>query len=239
VSRTEDRTIFADSVASANSPQHSDLRDLGQPGSMALPLPLEGMLHDSGSSMKHLALLLAGFALSSATLHAQSSPGVPDSHRPPPGMCRIWIDGVPPTHQPAPTDCATAIRKRPMNARVVFGNDAPSGSQRSFAPVRPGQSNFAAPSSQIAPNGQSAPSTSHEEQDRIAQEHERQRIAAQREQQRVEAQRVHDEQEKRAVHHDAPPMQHGSQDHAAPSPRPRTEHQARPPRSSFSARRPR
>jgi hypothetical protein len=194
--------------------------------------------------MKHLALLLAGFALSTATLQAQSSSGVPDSHRPPPGMCRIWIDGVPPAHQPAPTDCATAIRKRPMNARVVFGNDASSGSQRDFTP-HPGQSNFVAPGAQSAPNPQGAPALSHEEQDRIVQrqEQERQRSAAQQEAQRVEAQRVeaqrvHDQQEKRA-HHDAPPTQHGNQDHAAPSPRPRTDHQARPPRPSYSARRPR
>lgn len=182
--------------------------------------------------MKHLALLLAGVALSSATLQAQSSSDVPDSHRPPPGMCRIWIDGVPPTHQPAPTDCATAIRKRPMNARVVFGIDARSGSPRTVAPDHPGQSNFVAPS---------APTVSHEEQGRIAQrqEQERQRIAAQQEQQRIEAQRVRDEQEKRAAHHDAPPTQHGNQDHAAPSPRPRSEHQPRPPHSSSSARRPR
>ena len=163
--------------------------------------------------MKHLALLITGLALSSAVLEAQGSPaGVPDSHRPPPGMCRIWIDGVPPAHQPAPTDCATAIRKRPMNARVVFGNDASSGSQRDFAP---------------------------QERQRSAAQQEAQREEAQRvEAQRVEAQRVHDQQEKRA-HHDAPPTQHGNQDHAAPSPRPRTDHQARPPRPSYSARRPR
>jgi hypothetical protein len=238
MSRSEDRTICAESVAPAKSLRHIYLRDQSQPGIMAFPLPLESVLHDSGSSMKHLALLLAGFALSSATLQAQSSSGVPDSHRPPPGMCRIWIDGVPPTHQPAPTDCATAIRKRPMNARVVFGNDAPSGSQRNFAPARPGQSNFA------APNTQGTLPMSHEEQDRVAQRQEQQRIAAQQEAQRIEAQRieaqrVHDEQAKRGAHHDAPPTQHGNQDHAAPSPRPRTDHQARPPRPSFSARRPR
>ena len=46
---------------------------------------------------------------------------VPDDHRPPPGMCRIWIDDVPAVRQPAPTDCSTAIRRRPPNARVVFG----------------------------------------------------------------------------------------------------------------------
>jgi hypothetical protein len=36
-------------------------------------------------------------------------------------MCRIWIDGVPPGRQPAPTDCPTAIRRKPPNARVIFG----------------------------------------------------------------------------------------------------------------------
>ena len=243
MSRTEDRTICAESVAPAKPLHYKHLHNHGEPGIVAFPLPLESVLHDSGSSMKHLALLLAGFALSSATLQAQSSSGVPDSHRPPPGMCRIWIDGVPPTHQPAPTDCATAIRKRPMNARVVFGNDAPSGSQRNFAPARPGQSNF------VAPNTQGAPAMSHEEQDRVAQRQEQQRIAAQQEArrieaqrieaQRIEAQRVQDEQAKRGAHHNAPPTQHGNQDHAAPSPRTRTDRQARPPRPSFSARRPR
>ena len=49
--------------------------------------------------------------------------GVPPGQMPPAGMCRIWIDGVPPGHQPAPTDCATAMRNRPSNARVIFGDD--------------------------------------------------------------------------------------------------------------------
>lgn len=46
---------------------------------------------------------------------------VPRQYMPPPGMCRIWLDGVPPGQQPAPTDCPTAIRKRPPNGRVIFG----------------------------------------------------------------------------------------------------------------------
>ncbi len=45
---------------------------------------------------------------------------VPRSHLPPPGMCRIWLDNVPPAQQPAPTDCASAVRNRPRNGRVVF-----------------------------------------------------------------------------------------------------------------------
>lgn len=70
-------------------------------------------------------------ALAAAPLGAQAwsggqqgNDGVPPGHRPPPGMCRIWIDGVPPGQQPAPTDCATAVRNRPANGRVIFGDDA-------------------------------------------------------------------------------------------------------------------
>jgi hypothetical protein len=46
---------------------------------------------------------------------------VPRGHLPPPGMCRIWIDGVPPGRQPAPTSCRTAVANRPANARVIWG----------------------------------------------------------------------------------------------------------------------
>jgi hypothetical protein len=38
-------------------------------------------------------------------------------------MCRIWLNGVPASRQPAPTDCATALRRRPPNARVIFGDE--------------------------------------------------------------------------------------------------------------------
>lgn len=50
------------------------------------------------------------------------------THQPPPGMCRIWINGVPAERQPAPTDCATAMRRRPSNARVIFGDEVRSKS---------------------------------------------------------------------------------------------------------------
>jgi hypothetical protein len=67
--------------------------------------------------------------LGAAPLMAQGkgkgNDGVPPGHRPVPGMCRIWIDGVPPGKQPAPTDCATAVSRRPANARVIFGDDTP------------------------------------------------------------------------------------------------------------------
>jgi hypothetical protein len=54
----------------------------------------------------------------------RNTDGVPPGQRPPSGMCRIWIDGVPPGHQPAPTDCRTAVRNRPANGRVIYGDDA-------------------------------------------------------------------------------------------------------------------
>ena len=227
VSRPEDRVISAEMDVSSKSMWHSQLRDSSNAASVALALPLEGVLRDSGSTMKHIAALLAGFALSAATLHAQSSSSnVPESHRPPPGMCRIWIDGVPPTHQPAPTDCATAIRKRPLNARVVFGSDAP-GNGRNVSAAQSRQSSFAAPN--VVP--------SREEQERAVQQQQQQQQQQQREaqeRQRVEAQRQREEQEKRANR--APPPR--TQERAAPAPRPHTEKPQRPPHSSFSGRRP-
>jgi hypothetical protein len=60
--------------------------------------------------------------------HAQrGGDDVPKAYRPPPGMCRIWLDKVPPKQQPAPTDCPTAVRNRPPNGRVLFGDDYVAG----------------------------------------------------------------------------------------------------------------
>jgi hypothetical protein len=62
-----------------------------------------------------------------ATPRAQQSPRrdqvVPPGFYPPAGMCRIWINGVPAAQQPAPTDCASAVRNRPANGKVLFGDD--------------------------------------------------------------------------------------------------------------------
>jgi hypothetical protein len=145
-------------------------------------------------------------------------------------MCRIWIDGVPPAHQPAPTDCATAIRKRPLNARVVFGSEAP-GNERNFNPAQSRQSNFSIPSS----------TPSHEDQDRAArqqqQQEQQQREAQAR--QRAEAQaRQREEEEKRAASHAPPSPPPRTQERATPQQRPRSEKPQRPPHSSFSTRRP-
>ncbi len=48
---------------------------------------------------------------------------VPREYQPPAGMCRVWVDGVPPAQQPAPTDCAAAVRNKPANGWVIYGED--------------------------------------------------------------------------------------------------------------------
>jgi hypothetical protein len=71
-----------------------------------------------------LLLLVGVTTAASAQARERGPDNVPPGHRPPPGMCRIWIDGVPPGQQPEPTDCATAVRERPAGARVIFGDRA-------------------------------------------------------------------------------------------------------------------
>jgi hypothetical protein len=78
--------------------------------------------------MKGWLVLMLGLSASAATAHAQQGEGreqpeVPAQYAPPPGMCRVWLAGVPAAQQPAPTDCASAIRKRPNQGRVLFGSD--------------------------------------------------------------------------------------------------------------------
>lgn len=75
-----------------------------------------------------MILLLAVAAPIAAQAQEQGKNGDQSAteHRPPPGMCRIWINGVPAERQPAPTDCATAMRRRPSNARVIFGDEVRS-----------------------------------------------------------------------------------------------------------------
>ncbi len=73
--------------------------------------------------------VLVGVLVLAAPLSARAQEhgdNIPPGDRPPRGMCRIWINGVPPGQQPAPTDCATAVRRRPPNARVIFGDDTPA-----------------------------------------------------------------------------------------------------------------
>jgi len=74
-----------------------------------------------------LALVVAAAAPLSAQSNGTKAGKIPPGQRPPAGMCRIWLDGVPPGQQPAPTDCATAVRNRPANGRVIFGDDYVDG----------------------------------------------------------------------------------------------------------------
>lgn len=48
---------------------------------------------------------------------------LPEGFAPPTGMCRVWIEGVPAGRQPAPTDCATAVKNRPLNGKVIFSDE--------------------------------------------------------------------------------------------------------------------
>ena len=64
-------------------------------------------------------------AKSQATQQRSRDQVVPPGFFPPAGMCRIWINDVPAGQQPAPTDCASAVRNRPANAKVLFGDDPP------------------------------------------------------------------------------------------------------------------
>lgn len=63
-------------------------------------------------------------------------PQVPSRYRPPAGMCRVWLEGVPASRQPAPTDCITALRNKPANGRVIFGDPLP-GSRKKGNSGRP------------------------------------------------------------------------------------------------------
>lgn len=76
------------------------------------------------------AVLVFAAAAAVAPLGAQASRGddVPTGYMPPPGMCRVWVDGVPAGQQPAPTDCTTAQRSRSSKSRVLFGEHLPVSS---------------------------------------------------------------------------------------------------------------
>lgn len=57
-------------------------------------------------------------------------PQIPSRYRPPAGMCRIWLEDVPASRQPAPTDCIRALRNKPANGRVIFGDPLPASKKR-------------------------------------------------------------------------------------------------------------
>ena len=91
-----------------------------------------------GGEMKRFTITMAFFGVAAlapmrlvgaqatqppATHGDKKPPTIPADSRPPAGMCRIWLDDVPAGQQPAPTDCATAVKNKPQNGRVIFGDD--------------------------------------------------------------------------------------------------------------------
>jgi hypothetical protein len=69
-----------------------------------------------------------------STKETKAASTVPQSAQPPAGMCRVWLENVPAGQQPAPTDCATAIKNRPTNARVVFGTQKEDAEKSTMMP---------------------------------------------------------------------------------------------------------
>jgi hypothetical protein len=82
-------------------------------------------------TLRYTLLTLACSAALAGSAHAQQrgkvEEEVPKAYRPPHGMCRIWLEKVPAKQQPAPTDCPTAVRNRPPNGKVIFGDDYKDG----------------------------------------------------------------------------------------------------------------
>jgi hypothetical protein len=77
----------------------------------------------TNSMLVALALVAAAPVASAQGGKGREDPPVPAAHKPPAGMCRIWLKDVPPAQQPAPTDCASAVRNKPADARVIFSDD--------------------------------------------------------------------------------------------------------------------
>ena len=102
----------------------------GYPKTMAIPAVLLSLL------MALTPASSAAQALAPASKGQEKDAPVPKAYLPPAGMCRIWVDNVPAARQPAPTDCATAIRNKPPNARVIFPTARP-GDAKGLTPNRP------------------------------------------------------------------------------------------------------
>ncbi len=68
---------------------------------------------------------IATFATTGEAQRRDRGDNIPPGHRPPSGMCRVWIDGIAPGLQPKPTDCATAERAAGENARIIYGDRTP------------------------------------------------------------------------------------------------------------------
>jgi hypothetical protein len=145
-SRPSERTpgLPSSALHGGNSLYHSDLGQSAGYGTARAPL--YGMIHRFStisfrSFLRFAMPAVLGLIVSASVAQAQrpvpvkpAAPPTQQSRReqivppgffPPAGMCRVWINGVPAGQQPAPTDCASAVRNRPANGRVLFGDEPP------------------------------------------------------------------------------------------------------------------
>lgn len=85
--------------------------------------PLEAVLVRSRIfAVSAAAVLIAPVLTAQGKPKGEQDVTVPGSAMPPEGMCRVWLRDVPERQQPAPTDCATALRTRPRNSILLFGD---------------------------------------------------------------------------------------------------------------------
>lgn len=124
-------------------------RQGGQPsvrGERRLGIPVESVLMIRTSwrvltAAVVLSLMATGSSAWAQAKNARPSgkaaekDSIPKEYLPPAGMCRVWVDGVPANQQPAPTDCATAVRNKPANGRVVYGEDKSKGKKVDDLPI--------------------------------------------------------------------------------------------------------
>lgn len=115
-------------------PQPPRQQEAGVPG-VAMPAPAVGTRVPSGGST-------GGTAVPHPPVRPweQRNADIPASERPPPGMCRVWLDKVPAASQPAPTTCSKAIQMHPPNGHVVFGEDGRRPTATRVRPATPSES---------------------------------------------------------------------------------------------------
>jgi hypothetical protein len=102
---------------------------------MARDVPLEVVMPRKLMLTLTLSVALCGSSLLSAQSRPAKADSVPSSFKPPAGMCRVWVEGVPASQQPASTDCASAVRNKPANAKVIYGEES-AGGRKAPMPIK-------------------------------------------------------------------------------------------------------
>ncbi len=89
-----------------------------------------------------LSAVLSQHAFAQDKQKEDKAPNVSAHLLPAAGMCRVWLKDVPAAQQPAPTDCAAAIRNRPADAQVLFGEPVSARDSRGMTPGWNRRGNF-------------------------------------------------------------------------------------------------